>query len=157
PSGRCAVLDRGWGEPLVTKDGSSVAEEIDLLNPYENMAARLLRQAAEKTSDQAGDGSTTATVLAEALYLEGIKNVTAGHSPMLLTRGMKTAVESAKERLKKMSLKIKDRDQIEAVATVASNNDRAIGKTIADAMEKVGKDGVITIEEGKGLETTVDV
>ena len=157
PAGRCAILDRGWGEPLVTKDGSAVAEEIDLLNPYENMAARLVRQAAEKTADQAGDGSTTATVLAEAIYLEGLKNVSAGHSAMVLTRGIRSGVAAAKERLEKMSVKIKDRDQIESVASIAANNDRTIGKTIADAMDKVGKDGVITIEEGKGFETTVDV
>jgi chaperonin GroEL len=157
PSGRSAVLDRGWGEPIVTKDGSSVAEEIDFQNPFQNMAARLIREAADKTADEAGDGSTTATVLAEALYLEGVKNVSAGHSPMVLTRGIRAAVGAVKKRLEKMSVKIQARDQIEAVATIAANNDRGIGKTISDAMEKVGKDGVITIEEGKGIETTVEV
>ena len=157
PSGRNALLDRGWGEPVVTKDGSTVAEEVDLKDPYENMAARLVRQAAEKTADQAGDGSTTATVLAEAIYLAGMKAVSAGHDPMILSRGIRHAVEEAKDRLVKMSVKVKDRDQIEAVATIAANNDRAIGKFIADAMEKVGKDGVITIEEGKGLDTSIEV
>jgi chaperonin GroEL len=157
PSGRNALLDRGWGEPVVTKDGSTVAEEVDLKDPYENMAARLVRQAAEKTSDQAGDGSTTATVLAEAIYLAGLKAVGAGHDPMIIGRGIRRAVEEAKDRLAKMSVKVKDRDQIEAVATIAANNDKAIGKIIADAMEKVGKDGVITIEEGKGLDTSIEV
>ena len=157
PSGRNALLDRGWGEPLVTKDGSSVAEEIDLRNPYENMAARLLRQAAEKTSDEAGDGSTTATVLAEAIYSGGLRWVSAGHSPMVVARGIRKAVEAVKVLIEKMAVKVKDRDQIEAVATVASNNDRSIGKVISDSMEKVGRDGVITIEEGKGIETTVEV
>ncbi len=157
PSGRNALLDRGWGEPIVTKDGSTVAEEIDLRDPYENMAARLLRQAAEKTSDQAGDGSTTATVLAEAIFLEALKSISAGTNSMLLTRGIRSAINQAKGLLEKMSLKIKNKEQIEAVATVAANNDREIGKTIANAMEKVGKEGVITIEEGKGLDTTCEV
>jgi chaperonin GroEL len=157
PSGRNALLDRGWGEPVVTKDGSSVAEEIDLKDPYENMAARLIRQAADKTSDQAGDGSTTATVLAEAIYLEGVKAVTSGRSPMLLARGIRSAVEEVKGRLEKMSVKVKGQEQIESVATIAANGDRVIGKTIADAMEKVGREGVITIEEGKGFETTMDL
>ncbi len=157
PSGRCAVLDRGWGEPLVTKDGAAVAEEIDLGNPNENAAARLVREAAEKTSETAGDGSTTATVLAEAIFLEGLKSVVAGRSPMLLARGIRAGVETAKSQIEKMAVKVKDRDQIEAVASVAANNDAAIGKTLAEAMDKVGKDGVITIEEGKGFETQVDV
>ncbi|MBI4604432.1 MAG: chaperonin GroEL [Planctomycetes bacterium] len=157
PAGRCAVIDRGWGEPLVTKDGSSVAEEIDLTSPCENMAARLVRAAAEKTADEAGDGSTTATVRAEALFLKGLKQVTGGVNPMLLARGMRAAAEKALASLKKLSIPVKSQEQILAVATVASNNDKVIGKTISDAMEKVGKDGVITIEEGKGIDTTVDV
>ncbi len=157
PSGRCAVLDRGWGEPIVTKDGAAVAEEIDLGNANENAAARLVREAAEKTSETAGDGSTTATVLAEAIFLEGLKSVVAGRSPMVLARGIRAGVETAKSQIQKMAVKIKDRDQIEAVASIAANNDETIGKTLAEAMDKVGKDGVITIEEGKGLETQVDV
>ena len=157
PSGRNALLDRGWGEPHVTKDGASVAEEVDLQDPFENMAAKLIRQAAEKTSDKAGDGSTTATVLAEAIYAEGVKLISAGHSPMILSRGIRSAVEQAKERIQKVALKVKDREQIEAVATIAANSDRTIGKMIADAMEKVGKDGTITIEDSKGIDTTIDV
>ena len=157
PSGRNALLDRGWGEPLVTKDGSSVAEEVDLKDPYENMAARLLRQAAEKTADQAGDGATTSTVIAEAIYREGVRAISSGHSAMGVARGIRRAVEAVKGQIEKMSVKVKDRDQKEAVASVAANNDRAIGKVIANAMEKVGNEGVITIEEGKGMETTVEV
>jgi chaperonin GroEL len=157
PLGRTAIMDRGWGGPLVTKDGSSVAEEVDLADPYENMAAKLVRAAADKTSDEAGDGSTTATVLAESLFLSGLKHVIAGANPMLLSRGMREAAGKVKEYLKEHSTGVKSPDQILAIATVASNNDRAIGKTIADAMDKVGKDGVITIEEGKGIETEVEV
>jgi len=157
PMGRNAVLDKGWGSPNVTKDGSAVAQEIDLSSPYENMAAKLLRSAAEKTSDEAGDGSTTATVLAEALFSLGLKHVIAGVSPLLLTRGMRAAVEKALENIKSQSVPVKSQDQILALATVSSNNDRTIGKTISEAMEKVGKDGVIQIEEGKGIETTVEV
>jgi len=157
PAGRNALLDRGWGEPIATKDGSSVAEEIDLKDPRENMAARLIRQAAEKTSDQSGDGSTTSVVLAEAIYLAGLRSVIAGRSPLLLARGIREAVEAVKGRIEKMALKVKDRDQIESAASVAANNDRAIGKLIADAMDKVGKEGVITIEEGKSSDTVLDV
>jgi chaperonin GroEL len=151
------VVDRGWGEPLVTKDGAAVAEEIDLTNPYENMAARLVRAAADKTSDEAGDGSTTATVLAESLFLSGLRRVIAGMSPMMLSRGMRVASEKVLAQLKGLSTPVKSQEQILAVATIASNNDRVIGKTISDAMEKVGKDGVITIEEGKGMDTAVEV
>ncbi len=157
PAGRCAVVDRGWGEPLVTKDGSSVAEEIDLTNPYENMAARLVRAAADKTSDEAGDGSTTATVLAESLFLSGLRRVIAGMSPMMLSRGMRVASEKVVAQLQELSTPVKSQEQILAVATIASNNDRVIGKTISEAVEKVGKDGVITIEEGKGIDTAVEV
>ena len=157
PAGRTAVVDRGWGEPLVTKDGASVAEEIDLSNPYESMSAKLVRSAADKTSDEAGDGSTTATVLAESLFLQGLKHITAGINPMILTRGLRKGVDKALEHVKELSTPVKSQDQILAVATIASNDDRVIGKTLSDAMEKVGKDGVITIEEGKGIDTTVDV
>jgi chaperonin GroEL len=157
PTGRSAVVDRGWGEPLVTKDGASVAEEIDLSNPYQNMAAKLVRSAAEKTSDQAGDGSTTSTVLAESLFLHGVKRVYAGTNPMLLARGVRKAVEKALEHVKGLSTPVKSQDQILAIATIASNNDRVLGSTLSEAIEKVGKDGVITIEEGKGIDTVVDV
>ena len=157
PMGHAAVIDRGWGGPNVTKDGSSVAEEVDLGDPRENMAAKLLKAAADKTSDEAGDGSTTSTVLAESLYLQGMKHVTAGTSPMLLVRGMRAAAEKAFKYLKTQSIPLKTDEQILAIATVASNNDRDVGKTLAGALEKVGRDGVITIEEGKEFETTVDV
>ncbi len=157
PAGRSAVVDRGWGEPLITKDGASVAEEIDLANPYENMAAKLVRAAADKTSDQAGDGSTTATVLAESLFVQGLKHVTSGIHPMILARGMRVAAEKVVDHLKGLSTPVKTQEQILAVATIASNNDRVIGKMLSEAMEKVGKDGVITIEEGKSVDTTVDV
>lgn len=157
PAGRSAVVDRGWGEPLVTKDGATVAEEVDLTNPYQNMAAKLVRAAAEKTSDSAGDGSTTATILAESFYLQGLKHVTAGTNPMILVRGMRVACEKALDEIRSLSTPVKSSDQILAVATIASNNDSVIGKTLSEAMERVGKDGVITIEEGKGIDTTVDV
>ena len=157
PSGRSAVIDRGWGEPIVTKDGASVAEEVDLANPYENMAAKLLRSAADKTSDEAGDGSTTSTVLAESIFLQGLKQVFAGVNPMILARGLRRGVEKALEEVKDQSTPVKSQEQILAIATIASNNDRTIGKILSDAIEKVGKDGVITIEEGKGIDTTVEV
>ncbi|MBN1442351.1 MAG: chaperonin GroEL [Planctomycetes bacterium] len=157
PAGRSAVIDRGWGEPLVSKDGAKVADEIDLSDPYENMAARLLREAAKKTAKEAGDGSTTATVLAERLYTEGLRHVAAGTSPMLLVRGMRAAVERAGEKIKKGATPVKTGEQIRSVATVAANHDQAIGKTIASAIEKVGENGVITFEDGKGIESTVKV
>ncbi|MBI4583384.1 MAG: chaperonin GroEL [Planctomycetes bacterium] len=157
PIGHCALIDRGWGEPLVTKDGASVAEQVELTNPYENMAARLVREAAEKTSDEAGDGSTTTAVLAESIFRSGMRQITAGVNPMVLCRGVRAASDQAVQRLTDLSVKIKDNSQLLAVATVAANNDREIGKTLTDALEKVGRDGVITIEEGKGIETTVEV
>ena len=156
PRGRSAVLDKGWGSPKVTRDGAAVAEDIDLADRYENLACRLLREAADKTKDDAGDGTTTSTVLAEALFLEGLKLVTAGHAPVALVRGMQKGVEAILEELGKMSRPIADAD-IPRIATLAAYRDAEIGKILADAMKKVGKDGVITIEEGKGLETTVDV
>src|SRR5688572_18977009 len=139
PAGRAAVIDRGWGEPIVTKDGASVAEEVDLTNPYENMAAKLLRSAADKTSDEAGDGSTTSTVLAESIFLQGLKQVFAGVNPMILARGLRRGVEKALEEVKDQSTPVKSEEQILAIATIASNNDRTIGKTLSDAIEKVGK------------------
>ncbi len=157
PRGRNAVLDKGFGSPTVTKDGVTVAEEIELKDPYENMGARLVREAATKTSTVAGDGTTTATVLAEAIYAEGLKSVTAGADPLALNRGMRKAVDSVVEKLKKLSKPIKDQSEIANIGTIAANNDTEIGKMIASAMEKVGKDGVITVEEGKSLTTEVEV
>ncbi|MEK6622401.1 MAG: chaperonin GroEL, partial [Planctomycetota bacterium] len=157
PRGRNAVLDKGYGSPTVTKDGVSVAEEIELIDPYENTGARLVREAASKTSDIAGDGTTTATVLTEAIFLEGLKHVTSGADPMALNRGMRKAQEKVVEKLKEMSKKIKNQAEIASVGSIAANNDSDVGKMIADAMEKVGKDGVITVEEGKGLDTNVEV
>ena len=156
PRGRTAVLEKSWGAPTVTKDGVSVAEEIDLEDPYEDIGAKLVKEAASKTSDKAGDGTTTATVLAEAIFMEGLKNVIAGSNPMFIKKGIDRAVNSVCESLDKMAKKVKDPAEIAQVAAIASNNDAEIGKMIADAMGKVGKDGVITAEEGKGIETDVD-
>ncbi|RKY24145.1 MAG: chaperonin GroEL, partial [Planctomycetota bacterium] len=157
PRGRNAVLDKGWGGPTVTKDGVTVAEEIELKDPYENLGAQMVKEVASKTSDTAGDGTTTATVLAEAIFTEGLKNVTAGADAMSLNRGIKKAVDAVVEQLGKMSKPVKGREDIQSIAAIASNNNQGIGKIIADAMEKVGKDGVITIEEGKTLEADVKV
>src|SRR6185436_911940 len=157
PRGRNAVLDKGWGSPTVTKDGVTVAEEIELQDPYENMGAQLVKEAASKTSDVAGDGTTTATVLAEFIYREGLKAVSAGGDPMAITRGVQKAVERVVEALDKIAEKIdaKDEKEITEVATIASNNNPEIGKKLAEAMKKVGADGVITIEEGKTADTEV--
>jgi len=157
PRGYYAVLDRSWGEPKVTMDGASVAEEVELKDPVENVGARVLRSAAEKTSDEAGDGSTTATVIGEAVYLAGVKAVTAGNNPMLVARGIRRAADQVAEFLEKAGKKVKGRDQIRAAATIAANGDPEIGKIIADAMDKVGEQGIITVEEGKLLETTLEV
>ncbi|HZN59218.1 MAG TPA: chaperonin GroEL [Planctomycetota bacterium] len=156
PRGRNVILEKSFGAPTVTKDGVTVAKEIELEDAYENMGAQMVKEVASKTSDTAGDGTTTATVLAEAIYDEGLKNVTAGANPIALQRGIQLAVKSVVEELGKLSKKIKDRKETAQVATIASNNDPEIGNMIAEAMEKVGKDGVITVEEGKSLETTVD-
>jgi len=156
PRGRNVILEKKFGAPTVTKDGVTVAKEIELEDKLENMGAQMVREVASKTSDVAGDGTTTATVLAEAIYEEGLKNVTAGADPMALKRGIDKAVESVVEQLKKMSKEVKDRKEIAQVGTIAANNDRLIGNMIAEAMEKVGKDGVITVEEGKSLETAVE-
>ncbi|MBI4584207.1 MAG: chaperonin GroEL [Planctomycetes bacterium] len=156
PRGRNVILEKSFGAPTVTKDGVTVAKEIELEDSYENMGAQMVKEVASKTSDTAGDGTTTATVLAEAIYEEGIKNVVAGANPIELQRGIQAAVRAVVEDLGKMSKKVKDRKEIAQVATIASNNDTEIGNMIAEAMEKVGKDGVITVEEGKSLETTVD-
>jgi len=157
PKGRNVVLDKKFGSPTVTKDGVTVAKEIELEDPYENMGAQMVREVASKTSDAAGDGTTTATVLAESIYREGLKNVTAGASPISLQRGIQKAVEAAVEQLGKISKKVKDKEEIKQVATVSANWDTTIGEIIADAMDKVGKDGTITVEEAKSIETTLDV
>ena len=157
PSGRNVILDKKFGSPTITKDGVTVAKEIELENPYENMGAQLVREVASKTSDIAGDGTTTATVLAEAIYREGLKNVTAGANPTSLQRGINKAVECIVAELGKISKKVSDSSEIAQVATVSANWDKTIGQIIADAMEKVGKDGTITVEEAKSIETTLDV
>ncbi len=157
PSGRNVILDKKFGSPTITKDGVTVAKEIELEDPYENMGAQLVREVASKTSDIAGDGTTTATVLAESIYREGLRNVTAGATPTSLQRGINKAVEAIVAELAKISKKVKDRTEIAQVATVSANWDTAIGNIIADAMDKVGKDGTITVEEAKSIETTLDV
>ncbi len=157
PKGRNVVLDKKYGSPTITKDGVAVAKEIELKDPYENMGAQMIKEVASKTSDLAGDGTTTATVLAQAIYRGGLRNVTAGANPMGLQRGIEQAVEKVVEELKKLSKSTKDKKEIAQVATIASNNDKTIGNLIAEAMEKVGKDGVITVEEAKGMETTLEV
>src|SRR6266536_3101834 len=157
PSGRNVILDKKFGSPTITKDGVTVAKEIELEDPYENMGAQLVREVASKTSDVAGDGTTTATVLAESIYREGLRNVTAGANPTSLQRGIMKAVEAIVEELKKISKKVSDRTEIAQVATVSANWDKTIGEIIADAMDKVGKDGTITVEEAKSIETTLEV
>src|SRR5277367_54249 len=157
PKGRNAVLDKGWGAPTITKDGVSVAEEIELSNKFQNIGAKLVKEAATKTSDVAGDGTTTATVLAEAIFKEGYRNLAAGADAMALARGIRIAVETVIENLQKLSKPISGKADIANVASIAANNDREIGGIMADAFERVGKDGVITVEEGKSLETYVDV
>ena len=157
PKGRNVVIDKKFGSPTITKDGVTVAKEIELKDPYEDMGAQMLKEVASKTSDIAGDGTTTATVLAQAIFREGLRNVTAGANPMGLKRGIEQAVEAVTEELKKLSKSTKDKKEIAQVATIASNNDKTIGSLIAEAMEKVGKDGVITVEESKSSETVLDV
>ena len=157
PKGRNVVLDKKFGSPTVTKDGVTVAKEIDLEDPYENMGAQMVREVASKTSDAAGDGTTTATVLAEAIFRDGLKHVTAGASPIAIQRGIQKAIETAVGALDKAAKKVKDKEEIKQVATVSANWDEEIGEIIADAMDKVGKDGTITVEEAKSIETTMDV
>jgi chaperonin GroEL len=157
PKGRNVVIDKKFGSPTVTKDGVSVAKEIELENPFENMGAQMVREVASKTSDIAGDGTTTATVLAEAIYRNGLKNVTAGANPMSIKRGIDKAVEVIVSELTNISEKVEDREQVAQVATISANGDTTIGNIIADAMDKVGKDGTITVEEAKTIETTLDV
>src|SRR5436190_3466771 len=157
PKGRNVVIDKKFGSPTVTKDGVTVAKEVELPDPYENMGAQMVKEVASKTSDAAGDGTTTATVLAESIYKEGLKNVTAGSNPIFLKRGIDKAVEAAVTELARISKKVNDREEIRQVATVSANWDETIGNIIADAMDKVGKDGTITVEENKSIETTLDV
>jgi chaperonin GroEL len=157
PKGRNVVLEKKFGSPTITKDGVTVAKEVELKDPYENMGAEMVKEVASKTSDNAGDGTTTATVLAESIYKEGLKNVTAGANPMALKRGIEKAVEKVCDELKKVSKPIKDKKEIFQVATIAANNDNTIGEQISEAMEKVGKDGVITVEEAKSTATTLEV
>ncbi|KAA0142487.1 chaperonin GroEL [Gimesia chilikensis] len=159
PRGRNAVLDKGWGTPKVTKDGVTVAEDIELEDPFENMGVQLVKEAASKTNDVAGDGTTTATVLAEAIFREGLKYIASGADPMALSRGVQKAVEAVVEQIGKISKEVKGNDKkaIQTVATIAGNNDPEIGKILADALLKVGADGVITVEEGRGVTTDVDL
>src|SRR6266849_2761100 len=157
PKGRNVVLDKSYGAPRITKDGVTVAKEIELEDKFENMGAQMVREVASKTSDQAGDGTTTATVLAQAIYREGLKYVTSGANPIGIQRGISKSVAAAVEHLAKISKKVKDKDEIKQVATVSANWDSTIGEIIADAMDKVGKDGTITVEEAKSIETTLEV
>ncbi len=157
PKGRNVVIDKSYGVPQITKDGVSVAKEIELEDKHENMGAQMVKEVASKTADKAGDGTTTATVLAEAIYSEGLRNVTAGANPMEIKKGIEKAVKEVTEQIKKQSKPIQDRNEIAQVATVSANGDTEIGEIIAKAMERVGKDGTITVEEAKGFETTLDV
>ncbi|HHI68295.1 MAG TPA: chaperonin GroEL, partial [Planctomycetes bacterium] len=157
PRGRNVIIEKSWGTPTVTKDGVTVAKEIELEDSWENIGAQMVKDVASKTSDVAGDGTTTATLLSEAIFEEGLKNVTAGASPMAIKRGIEKAVNAVVDFLHKNSKSIEDQKEIAQVAAIAANNDAEIGKQIANAMDKVGRDGVITVEEGKGLETYVEV
>src|SRR5499425_1476623 len=157
PKGRNVLLDKSYGAPRITKDGVTVAKEIELENKFENLGAQMVKEVASKTSDTAGDGTTTATMLAQAIFREGAKMVAAGHNPMELKRGMEKAVEKIVDALKKLSKPTKGQKDVAQIGTISANGDEFIGKIIADAMEKVGKEGVITIEEAKSMETTLDV
>jgi chaperonin GroEL len=157
PKGRNVVLEKSWGSPTITKDGVTVAKEIQLEDKFENMGAQMVKEVASKTSDIAGDGTTTATVLSRAIFGEGIKLVAAGHDPMSIKRGIDKAVAKVVDELKAMSKPTRDRDEIAQVGTISANNDKAVGAILAEAMDKVGKEGVITVEEAKGLETTLDL
>ena len=156
PKGRNVILQKSFGSPTVTKDGVTVAKEIDLEDVYENMGARMVREVASKTSDVAGDGTTTATVMAEAIFNEGLRNVVSGVNPVQMKHGIEHAVDCITSKLEGMSIKIKTKEEMANVASITSNNDSAIGTILADAMDKVGKDGVITVDEGKSLETETE-
>src|SRR5437660_9450339 len=156
PTGRNVILDKSFGGPTVTKDGVTVSKEIDLADPFENMGAKLVNAVAQKTSDVAGDGTTTATILALSIYQDGLRNITAGANPMAVKRGIDKAVEAAVKHLDGMSKKLSKKEEMEQVASISANNDPTVGKLMADAFEKVGKDGVITVEEGKTSETTLE-
>lgn len=157
PAGRNVVLDKKFGSPTITKDGVTVAKEVELPDPFENMGAQMVREVASKTSDTAGDGTTTATLLAEAIFREGLKNVTAGANPMSLKRGIDKATAAVVAAIAKQSKKVKEHTEIAQVATISANGEDAVGEIIAEAMDKVGKDGTITVEEAKTIETTLDV
>jgi len=157
PKGRNVILEKSWGAPTVTKDGVTVAKEIELEDKFENMGAQMVKEVASKTSDVAGDGTTTATLLAQSIYREGSKLVTAGANPMALKRGIEKAVGTVVEELKKMSNPTKEQQEISQVGTISANNDKTIGNIIAEAMAKVGKEGVITVEEAKSMETTLEI
>src|SRR5579883_2539790 len=157
PKGRNVVLEKSFGAPTVTKDGVTVAKEIELQDKYENMGAQMVKEVATKTNDTAGDGTTTATVLAQAIFREGVKNVTAGANPMRLQQGIQEGVRAAVEELERMSKKVKSKEDLANVASVSANNDRTIGELIAEAMERVGKDGVVTVEESKTMQTELDI
>ena len=157
PKGRNVIIEKKYGSPHITKDGVTVAKEIELEDPVENMGAQLLKEVAQKTADQAGDGTTTATVLAQSIISNGMKNLAAGADPMSLKRGIDRAVEIVVEDLKSQSKVVSNNDEIEAVATISANNDSEIGKLIAQAMDKVGKNGVITVEEARGIETELKI
>lgn len=157
PKGRNVVIDKKFGSPTVTKDGVSVAKEIEFKDPFQNMGAQMVKEVATKTSDIAGDGTTTATVLAEAIFREGLKNVSSGANPVYLKRGIDKAVAAGVKAIGEMSVAVTDRESVKNVATVSANWEAEIGGIIADAMDKVGKDGTITVEEAKGIETTLDV
>jgi chaperonin GroEL len=159
PRGRTVVIDKSWGAPTVTKDGVSVCEEVELTDPYENMAAKMIKEAASKTSDQAGDGTTTSAVLAEAIFIEGLRIVTAGGNPIALSRGIKRAAEAVCEQLKKTAepLDVKDKGLLQQIGTLAAGNDSAVGEMLATAFQKVGKEGAISVEEGKGIQTEIKI
>src|SRR3984957_11126675 len=157
PKGRNVVIEKSYGAPVVTKDGVTVAKEIELFDKFENMGAQMVREVASRTSDKAGDGTTTATVLAQAIYTAGLKLVEAGHNPMELKRGIDAAVEAMVAEIKKTSTPTKDKEHIAQVGTISANGDTSIGKMLADAMDKVGKEGVITVEEAKGMDSELDV
>ena len=157
PKGRNVILGKKFGSPVITKDGVTVAKEIELKDKYENMGAQMVREVAVKTNDTAGDGTTTATVLAQAIFREGVKNVTAGANPMSLQRGIQLATEKVVAELERISKKVKSKEDLTNVATVSANNDREIGELISEAMEQVGKDGVVTVEEAKTLQTELEI